>query len=87
MTDYNSFCTQDEYVSQMEKLQETYNLERKQLMQQNNLLQQELDAMFNEFNKEAKTTKKVDELNRTITALQKDKILVGRIKQNMFYTY
>lgn len=83
MTDYNSFCTQDEYVSQMEKLQETYNLERKQLMQQNNLLQQELDAMFN---KEAKTTKKVDELNRTITALQKDKILVGRIKQNRFYT-
>lgn len=86
MTDYNLFCTQDEYVSQMEKLQETYNLERKQLMQQNNLLQQELDAMFNEFNKEAKTTKKVDELNRTITALQKDKILVGRIKQNRFYT-
>lgn len=70
----------------MEKLQETYNLERKQLMQQNNILQQELDAMFNEFNKEAKTTKKVDELNRTITALQKDKILVGRIIQNMFYT-
>lgn len=86
MTNYNSFCTQDEYVSQMEKLQETYNLERKQLMQQNNLLQQELDAMFNEFNKEAKTTKKVDELNRTITALQKDKILVGRIKQNRIYT-
>lgn len=85
MTDYNWFCTQDEYVSQMEKLQETYNLERKQLMQQSNLLQQELDAMFNEFNKEAKTTKKVDELNRTITALQKDKILVGRIKQNRFY--
>lgn len=70
----------------MEKLQETYNLERKQLMQQSNLLQQELDAMFNEFNKEAKTTKKVDELNRTITALQKDKILVGRIKRNRFYT-
>lgn len=83
MTDYNFFCTQDEYVSQMEKLQETYNLERKQLMQQNNILQQELDAMFNEFNKEAKTTKKVDELNRTITALQKDKILVSRM--NIFF--
>lgn len=66
----------------MEKLQETYNLERKQLMQQNNLLQQELDTMFNEFNKEAKTTKKVDELNRTITALQKDKILVGTCRIN-----
>ncbi|XP_052701770.1 ninein-like protein isoform X6 [Crassostrea angulata] len=74
---------QDEYVSQMEKLQETYNLERKQLMQQNNLLQQELDAMFNEFNKEAKTTKKVDELNRTITALQKDKILAEKAQAEL----
>lgn len=73
----------DEYVSQMEKLQETYNLERKQLMQQNNLLQQELDAMFNEFNKEAKTTKKVDELNRTITALQKDKILAEKAQAEL----
>nr|XP_034323597.1 ninein-like protein isoform X7 [Crassostrea gigas] len=74
---------QDEYVSQMEKLQETYNLERKQLMQQNNLLQQELDAMFNEFNKEAKTTKKVNELNRTITALQKDKILAEKAQAEL----
>lgn len=73
----------DEYVSQMEKLQETYNLERKQLMQQSNLLQQELDAMFNEFNKEAKTTKKVDELNRTITALQKDKILAEKAQAEL----
>uniref|UniRef100_A0A8W8I4L1 EF-hand domain-containing protein n=1 Tax=Magallana gigas TaxID=29159 RepID=A0A8W8I4L1_MAGGI len=73
----------DEYVSQMEKLQETYNLERKQLMQQNNLLQQELDAMFNEFNKEAKTTKKVNELNRTITALQKDKILAEKAQAEL----
>ena len=60
----------------MEKLQETYNLERKQLMQQCNVLQQEIDTMQREFNKESKISKKVEELNRTITALQKDKILV-----------
>ena len=63
-------------MSQMEKLQETYNLERKQLMQQCNVLQQEIDTMQREFNKESKISKKVEELNRTITALQKDKILV-----------
>ena len=63
-------------MSQMEKLQETYNLERKQLMQQCNVLQREIDTMQREFNKESKISKKVEELNRTITALQKDKILV-----------
>lgn len=63
-------------MTQMEKLQETYNLERKQLMQQCNVLQQEIDTMQREFNKESKISKKVEELNRTITALQKDKILV-----------
>ena len=63
-------------MTQMEKLQETYNLERKQLMQQCNVLQQEIDTMQREFNKQSKISKKVEELNRTITALQKDKILV-----------
>ncbi|XP_062574598.1 ninein-like protein isoform X2 [Saccostrea cucullata] len=74
---------QDEYVSQMEKLQETYNHERKQLMQQINVLQQELDTMQKEFSKESKPSKKVEELNRTITALQKDKILAEKAQSEL----
>lgn len=75
-------------MSQMEKLQETYNLERKQLMQQCNVLQQEIDTMQREFNKESKISKKVEELNRTITALQKDKILVVYSNQEILtYVY
>ncbi|XP_061164578.1 ninein-like [Saccostrea echinata] len=74
---------QDEYVSQMEKLQETYNQERKQLMQQINVLQQELDTVYKEFNKESKPSKKVEELNRTITALQKDKKLAEKAQSEL----
>ncbi|XP_078313174.1 uncharacterized protein LOC111128949 isoform X3 [Crassostrea virginica] len=74
---------QDEYVTQMEKLQETYNLERKQLMQQCNVLQQEIDTMQREFNKQSKISKKVEELNRTITALQKDKILAEKAQAEL----
>ncbi|XP_056021041.1 ninein-like protein isoform X3 [Ostrea edulis] len=74
---------QDEYVNQIEKLQETYNQERKQLMQQVNVLQQELDKVYIEINKESKTTKKIEELNRTITALQKDKILAEKAQSEL----
>ncbi|KAK3093147.1 hypothetical protein FSP39_011849 [Pinctada imbricata] len=74
---------QDEFVRQMEVLKVSFESEKHELQEQVRMLQDELEDIYKELNNESTNRKKIDDLNRTINALQKDKLLAEKAQSEL----
>jgi chaperonin cofactor prefoldin len=66
----------EEVIGQMEQVKEAFDEERSKLQQQSQMLQDELEEVQRDINKDRNNRKKMDEMSRTINNLNREKRLV-----------